>query len=66
MTQLQMYWQVHQNIARGNDLFMQMVRDGLTKKELATNIDRRPELWGRFENWLDKLPAANIDDNTKI
>ena len=64
-TQLQIYWQEHNNIARGNELFMNMVRDGLTKKELATNIARRPELWGRFESWLDKLPAANIDD-TKI
>ena len=46
--------------ARGseaNDVFLELVRDGLTREELAKNIARRPQLWRRFENWLKVLPS---------
>ena len=64
MTQIQLFYQEQRKLADLNHLFMMMVNDGLTKKELAINIHRRPELWSRFENWLDKLPAGSIDDTT--
>jgi hypothetical protein len=35
---------------------MNRVREGLTKKELQNNIDKNPNLWGRWRHWLDKLP----------
>ena len=42
-----------------NDLlFLDMVKDGMTKEELQKNIDRRPALWGKYFNWLEKLPAG--------
>ena len=40
-----------------NELFLAFVRDGMTREELQKNIDRRPQLWGRFAIWLDKLPT---------
>jgi len=43
-----------------NRTFMEIVKDGLTKEELQTNIDRRPELWGQFSGWLETLPAKNM------
>jgi hypothetical protein len=42
-----------------NELFLEFVRDGLTREELARNIERRPALWRRFEGWLDKLPSSS-------
>jgi hypothetical protein len=60
-TQTQMFYEASRRIADTNHLFMMMVNDGLTKKELHTNIDRRPEVWKRFESWLDKLPAGHYE-----
>jgi len=55
-TQAQMFYDAGRQIAETNILFLELVQDGLTRRELARNIERRPSLWGRFENWLDKLP----------
>jgi hypothetical protein len=38
-------------------MFLTFVEDGLTREELEKNIRRRPHLWRRWENWLDKLPS---------
>ncbi|MGF6604365.1 hypothetical protein P3T23_009120 [Paraburkholderia sp. GAS448] len=40
-----------------NLLFLDLVKEGLTREELATSIKRRPSLWQRFETWLDHLPT---------
>ena len=56
-TQRQMFYKAHRQIADANELFLQFVADGLTKTELGKLIARRPSLWGRFSNWLQKLPA---------
>ena len=51
-----------QNRSAGVDhLFLDLVSDGLTREELQKNIDRRPELWGRFSNWLEQLPSKEDD-----
>jgi len=55
-TQMQMFYEEHAKVAGVAELFLELVKDGLTRSELARNIERRPELWGRFESWLDKLP----------
>jgi hypothetical protein len=55
-TQEQHYEEARKKIAETNKLFLELVKDGMTRKELAANIKKRPSLWGRFENWLDKLP----------
>lgn len=55
-TQEQMYYDAERRSAELNLQFLEFVKDGLTREELARNIERRPSLWGRFESWLDKLP----------
>lgn len=56
-TQVQMYYAAERQAAEVNLQFLEFVKDGLTREELQTNIDRRPALWGRFANWLDRLPS---------
>jgi len=55
-SQLQMFYEEQRKIADANLTFLELVEDGLTRQELQRNIERRPELWARFSNWLDKLP----------
>ena len=55
-TQKQMFYAAHRKIADANQLFLQFVDEGLTRAELESLIARRPSLWGRFRNWLPKLP----------
>ena len=57
MNQLQHFYHAHRKIADANELFLDLVADGMTRENLQTNIKRRPELWGRFSNWLDILPS---------
>ncbi len=56
-SQLQMFYSAHRQVAETNNTFLELVKAGLTREELARNIERRPALWQRFENWLDKLPS---------
>ena len=55
-SQHQIFYEEQRKIAALNIAFLCMVEDGLTRKELATLIERRPEKYERFENWLEKLP----------
>lgn len=57
-TQAQLFYRAERNAAEINQTFLELVADGMTREELATNINRRPALWGRFSNWLDKLPSS--------
>lgn len=41
--------------AECNLFFSTLVRDGLTRPELERLIEQRPQLWGRFSVWLEKL-----------
>ena len=56
-TQLQRFYAAHRQVAETNNTFLELVKEGLTREELEINIERRPALWQRFENWLDKLPS---------
>ena len=56
MNQLQMYYAAEAKSARLNQAFLEMVEDGMTSEELQSLIDRRPNVYGRFSGWLDKLP----------
>lgn len=56
MTQEELFWDSHRKISECNQLFLDFVAGGMTAKELEENIRKRPGLWGRFSNWLDKLP----------
>jgi hypothetical protein len=54
-TQLQVCYMADRKFAEMNLAFLDLVKDGLTRKELQTLIDRRPHVYGRFNGWLDKL-----------
>lgn len=54
-TQYQMFYEEQRKIADADHLFMELVRDGLTRAELQAAINRRPVLWERYENWLPML-----------
>lgn len=55
-TQEQMFYQAGRDVAAVNDDFMFLVQNGLTREDLARNIERRPSLWSRFSGFLDTLP----------
>jgi hypothetical protein len=44
-------------------LFLDFVKEGMTRKELEANIARRPELWKRYAEWLTKLPQERREEN---
>lgn len=56
-TQAGMFYDAARKSSELDQLFLELVRDGLTKRELNENIQRRPSLWGRYKGWLNKLPA---------
>ena len=57
-SQLQMFYEQTRKIGGANQTFLELVADGMTREELARNIERGPVLWSRFANWMDKLPSA--------
>ena len=56
--QVQMYYNAERKSAESNQAFLFLVKDGMTRQELETNINRRPALWERFSNWLSVLPNS--------
>ena len=54
--QMQIYREQHRRICDANETFLELVKNGMTRAELEKNIAKRPGLWSRFSNWLDKLP----------
>jgi len=55
-TQEQLYYQYVRRLGERDELFMELVRDGLTRAELRRNIERRPSHWGRYAGFLKTLP----------
>lgn len=51
-----LYYKEMQKRSDANDSFLEFVADGLTKRELAKNIERRPDVWKRFEGFMPHLP----------
>lgn len=51
-----LYYKAWRQMTDSNDTFLELVADGLTKRELAKNIERRPEVWKRFEGFMAHLP----------
>jgi hypothetical protein len=56
--QTALFYHEQQKIARGNETFLQMFKEGLTREELEALIKKRPSLWGRYERWLKILPSG--------
>lgn len=58
-TQKQRYELARRSIAGANLLFLELIdhpTHPITKADLAALIAMRPERWGRFAAWLEKLP----------
>lgn len=58
-TQLQIFYEEQRKIADLNLAFLDIVKEGLTKQDLARLIKYWPERYERFSNWLDKLPEES-------
>lgn len=56
-SQHQMFYAAQRDVATVNSDFMWLVKNGLTREDLASCIQKRPSLWQRFEGFLDKLPS---------
>lgn len=56
--QIHTFYAASRNYAEGCLTFMDLVREGVTREELARNIERRPSLWSRYEGFLDLLPST--------
>ena len=54
--QVEMFYKATRDASEANQAFLWLVENGLTKRDLQRNIERRPSLWGRFESWLGNLP----------
>ena len=54
--QTQMFYKSVSDYARSCETFLFLVKHGMTRKELELLIKKRPALWGKFSNWLTKLP----------
>ncbi len=49
------YYQAHKRIADANETFLAILPT-LTRKELQALIAKRPEVYGKYAGYLDKLP----------
>jgi len=59
VTQLQHFEMARRRIAEFNSMFMDLVNhptNPLTKSDLAALIAKRPNTYGRFAGFMDKLP----------
>ncbi len=58
-----MNYREENKMATRNDLFLDLVKMGMTKEDLETNIKRRPWIWEVYEGWLVVLPTENEKDH---
>ena len=54
--QTQIFYQEQRKLGEVNETFNEIAKQGLTRKELAKLIKKRPALWSRVSNWLKVLP----------
>lgn len=56
-TQYQLYQEAEAKSGRLNNLMLEMIRNGeMTNSDLVALIKRRPDVYGRFEGFVGKLP----------
>jgi len=63
LTQMQHYWKAHRHTADLNEAFMDMVNDKvnpITSTDLRALIERRPDVYGRFKNWIEVLESREV------
>jgi hypothetical protein len=54
--QLAVYYENVRKQSGADQTFLHLVQTGMTKRDLKRLIERRPSLWARYENWMNKLP----------
>lgn len=62
-TQIQLWEGAQQRYFDMNQAFLDMVNcqeNPMTRRDLQQLIKKRPEVYGRFSGWIDKLPAARL------
>lgn len=58
-TQYQFYCEAEARSGRLNEAFADLMRNqDITRSELQALIAKRPEVYGRFAGYLDKLPQT--------
>lgn len=65
-TQADMYYNAVRNSCERDETFMELVRNGLTRQELAVNIERRPSLWSRYAGFFRTLPSSPLRDPVSL
>ena len=60
-SQQAMYYAAVRQLGERDEAFMDILHDGLTRQELAANIERRPSLWGRYAGFLRFLPSSPLE-----
>ncbi|WP_163056833.1 hypothetical protein [Acidithiobacillus ferrooxidans] len=61
-TQTSMYYDAVRHLGERDAVFMEIFQDGLTRQDLATNIERRPSYWGRYAGFFQFLPSSPLED----
>ena len=65
-TQADMYYNAVRNSCERDETFMELIRGGLTRQELAVNIERRPSLWSRYAGYFRTLPSSPMRDPASL
>lgn len=60
-SQQAMYYDAVRRLGERDEAFMDILGDGLTRQELATNIERRPSHWGRYAGFFRSLPSSPLE-----
>jgi hypothetical protein len=58
-SQPQLFYEAGRKLNQAHEVFLDLVRGGMTREELARNIERQPALWRRYSTWLRVLPAGS-------
>jgi hypothetical protein len=65
-TQADMYYNAVRNLCERDETFMELICGGLTRQELAVNIERRPSLWSRYARYFRTLPSSPMRDPVSL
>jgi hypothetical protein len=60
-TQISMYYDAVRHLGERDAAFMDIFQDGLTRQDLATNIERRAGYWGRYASFFQSLPSSPLE-----
>ena len=64
--QKSMFYNAERRTGENDELFMGFIRDGLTRQELAVNIERRASHWASYASYFRSLPSSPMRDPTSL